>query len=93
MRHTVTIRTATPADLSAVLGALVLEGREITGVAVRRRRRDQGIGRRLVEAAAARRGTLVAEFDAAVRPFYEALGFVVESVGDGRFRGRLDASE
>jgi GNAT superfamily N-acetyltransferase len=76
-----------------VVGALVLEGREVANVAVRRRRRDRGVGRRLVEAATTRRETLVAEFDVAVRPFYESLGFVVESAGDGRCRGRLGASE
>lgn len=76
-----------------VVGALVLEGQEMTNVAVRRRRRDQGVGRRLVEAATMRRETLVAEFDVAVRPFYRSLGFAVESAGNGRCRGRLDASE
>lgn len=71
-----------------ILGALVLDGEEVEAVAVRRRRRDQGIGTALVEAAADRRGVLTAEFDGEVRPFYEALGFEVEPVGDGRFRGR-----
>jgi len=64
-----------------VLGALVLVDDEIDAVAVRRRRRDQGIGRALVAAAADRRDRLVAEFDASVRPFYEQLGFAIEPVG------------
>jgi len=41
----------------------VLDGEEILAVAVRRRRRDQGIGSALVEAAGDRREELVAEFD------------------------------
>jgi GNAT superfamily N-acetyltransferase len=71
-----------------VLGALVLDGTHIEAVAVRRRRRGQGIGTALVEAAADRRERLTAEFDADVRPFYEHLGFSIEPTEtDGRFRG------
>jgi GNAT superfamily N-acetyltransferase len=79
-----------------VLGALVLDGDEIAAVAVRRRRRGQGIGTALVRAAAARRDRLTAAFRSEVRPFYESLGFAVEPIGEstageepGRFRGRL----
>ncbi|WP_135363096.1 GNAT family N-acetyltransferase [Halosimplex halophilum] len=81
-----------------VLGALVLvdcegpAGAEIDAVAVRRRRRGQGIGRALVAAAADRYDRLVAEFDAGVRPFYESLGFEIEpTTGDepDRYRGVL----
>lgn len=77
-------------DTGTLVGALVLEGEEIASVAVRRRRRGQGIGRALVAAAAGRRDRLVAEFDACVRPFYERLGFRIEPLGDDRFRGLLD---
>lgn len=72
-----------------VLGALVLDGDRIVSVAVRRRRRGQGIGRALVEAALADRDRLVAEFDERVRPFYESLGFEVESIEaeSDRYRG------
>ena len=71
-----------------VLGALVLAGDHVDAVAVRRSRRGQGIGTALVEAAAARRERLVAEFREGVRPFYESLGFEVEpTVEEGRFRG------
>jgi GNAT superfamily N-acetyltransferase len=62
-----------------VLGALVLASDHITAVAVRRRRRGQGIGTALVETAADRRERLTAEFDADLRPFYEKLGFDIES--------------
>ncbi|MFC6974861.1 GNAT family N-acetyltransferase [Halomicroarcula sp. GCM10025709] len=73
-----------------VVGALVLDGGRVDAVAVRRRRRGQGIGTALVEAAADRRERLTAEFDAAVRPFYESLGFTVESLAEpGRCRGVL----
>lgn len=74
-----------------VLGALVLDRTEIEAVAVRRRRRGQGIGTALVEAAVERRDRLVAEFDAHVRPFYESLGFDVERVEEKRCRGVLEA--
>lgn len=71
-----------------ILGALALDGREILAVAVRRRRRGQGIGTALVEAATERSERLVAEFDAAVRPFWESLGFeVAPAAGRDRYRG------
>ncbi|RLM48029.1 N-acetyltransferase [Haloarcula sp. Atlit-47R] len=72
-----------------VLGALVLDGDRVAAVAVRRRRRGQGIGTRLVEAALDRRDRLIAEFDTDVRPFYERLGFDVEPLDNeaDRFRG------
>jgi GNAT superfamily N-acetyltransferase len=76
-----------------VLGALVLDGAEIEAVAVRRRRRGQGIGTALVEAAAERRNRLDAEFDAHVCPFYEALGFDVERVEEKRYRGVLERGD
>ncbi|WP_435177058.1 GNAT family N-acetyltransferase [Halorussus sp. AFM4] len=90
----------------SILGALVLVPGEDEGtsprdgaahvdaVAVRRARRGRGVGSALVRAAAERRGVLTAEFDPAVRPFYESLGFDVSRVdGDGeasRLRGRYD---
>lgn len=84
--------TAATGD-ETVVGTLVLDGDEIANVAVRRRRRGQGIGTALVGAAAARRETLVAEFDADVRPFYDSLGFATEAVREGRYRGVLDPAE
>jgi GNAT superfamily N-acetyltransferase len=70
-----------------VVGALLLVGERVDAVAVRRRRRGQGVGRALVEAAGERRGRLVAAFDPDVRPFYESLGFeVVDEVAGGRLR-------
>lgn len=62
----------------------------LSAVAVRRRRRGQGIGSALV-AAVAERGRVTAAFDAAVRAFYESLGFAVERDGDGQLRGVADA--
>lgn len=74
-----------------VLGACLLAGEEIEAIAVRRARRDQGIGTALVEAAADRRNGLTAAFDADLRPFYEGLGFEISpSEGDGRLRGVRD---
>lgn len=74
---------------SRVLGALVLDGREIDAIAVRRARRGQEIGTELVEAAIdSIDGELTAEFHRRVRPFYESLGFAIEPVNEpNRFRG------
>ena len=60
----------------------------ITAIAVRRRRRDSGIGRQLLRAAADRVGPrpLTATFDERVRPFYRACGFEIEP-HEGRYWG------
>jgi GNAT superfamily N-acetyltransferase len=73
-------------ETDQLLGVLVLDGDRIHAVAVRPNRRGQGIGTALVEAAAERRDRLVADFEPAVRPFWESLGFRIETVGD-RHRG------
>ncbi|MDG5758291.1 GNAT family N-acetyltransferase [Natronococcus sp. A-GB1] len=74
-----------------LLGALVLEPRErgahVASVGVRRRHRGRGIGRRLVEQALERERRLTARFDDGVRPFYEALEFAIEPIGEDRHRG------
>lgn len=76
----------------SLLGTLVLGGDDVRAVAVRRRRRDQGIGAALVEAALDRRGRLVAEFDERVQPFWESLGFTLEKADEeDRYRGVLTA--
>ncbi|WP_049969350.1 GNAT family N-acetyltransferase [Haladaptatus cibarius] len=82
---------------SRILGTVVLESRNrgahIDAIAVLRARRGQGIGRELVEAAREQYGRLTAEFDPKIRPFYESLGFEIESVENGtneRFRGTLE---
>ncbi|WP_158058656.1 GNAT family N-acetyltransferase [Halorussus halophilus] len=83
----------------SILGALVLvpksgeDAAYIDAVAVRRARRAQGVGTALVGRAAEREGQLTAEFDADVRPFYEALGFDVSPVegADGE-RGEQEES-
>ena len=73
-----------------ILGALVLDGPEITTVAVRPGRRGQGIGTGLVAAASRRRDRLVAEFEERVLPFWEALGCDIKAISAGnRYRGRL----
>lgn len=66
--------------------------RHVEAVAVRRRRRDQGVGRRLIEAAAERCDYLTADYHPEVRAFYDAVGFTVTDEGtgegdDGRLRG------
>lgn len=74
-----------------VLGALVYSTADasahVDAIAVRRRRRGQGIGTALVRELARGRERVTAEFDAGVRPFYESLGFTIESLDDDRFRG------
>ncbi|MBX0287020.1 GNAT family N-acetyltransferase [Haloarcula salinisoli] len=85
------VLVAVSTDGERVLGALVLSGHHIDAVAVRRRRRGQGIGSALVEAAADRRERLTAEFDADLRSFYEGLGFTIEQTDEsGRLWGERD---
>jgi len=82
------VLVAVSADRERVLGALVRSGDHIDAVAVRRRRRGQGIGTALVEAAAEGRDRLTATFDADLRQFYEGLGFEVRPAGEPeRLRG------
>ncbi len=77
-----------------VVGAAALRphyvrtGAHVAAIAVRPRRRGQGIGTALI--AATERRPLTAEFDADVRPFYESLGFAVRPLDDGRCRGVLE---
>jgi len=71
-----------------ILGALVLDRDHIDAVAVRQRRRGQGLGTALVETAAERCDSLTATFDDSVRPFYESLGFDIEPAAEeGRWFG------
>lgn len=78
-------------DDGRLLGVLVLKGSEVISIAVRPRRRGQGVGAALVTAAFERRGQITAEFRAELRPFYESLGFDIETApGDRRLRGTLE---
>lgn len=78
-----------------VLGTAVLEpgedGAHLESIAVRRARRGQGIGSALVGRARERHGTLTAECDPDLRPFYESLGFELEPAEDGRLRGTTES--
>lgn len=70
------------------LGVAVLDGDEITSIAVRRRRRDQRIGTKLVERAKRDRTKLFATFEPGVVPFWKSVGFDIEPVeAESRFRG------
>lgn len=82
-----------------VLGAAAVEadGRgdpgEIHAIAVRPRRRGQGIGTALVAEAERRWTPVLAEFDERVLPFYEALDFGITPIeGAGRFRAEKPAT-
>ena len=69
---------------------------EIEQIAVHRSRRGRGIGSSLVDAAAERAaGALVARFHEQVRPFYDALGFVIVDGGenDGEIEPRRSDGE
>lgn len=99
-----------------VLGAVVLDpdgppwesngvtdsrATHVVAVAVRRRRRGQGVGtalvetaRTLVESSADRTSPLTAAFAPDVRPFYESLGFAVTGERpDGRLTGTLEGDD
>jgi GNAT superfamily N-acetyltransferase len=79
------------AQADIVLGTLVLDGSEITAIAVRPRRRGQGIGTRLVDEAAKCCDGLVASFDPRVREFWAGLGFEIErGENTERLRGSLE---
>lgn len=73
-------------------GALVArpteEGAHVEAIAVRNPRQGAGLGSTLVRAAADRWGTLTADFDPDLRPFYESLGFEIADTGGARLRGR-----
>ncbi len=88
-RDDVLVAVAGESPDERVLGALVLDGHEIVAVAVRRRRRGQGIGSQLVESAAIRHESLVADFEEDVRPFWESLDFRIAPADEpSRYRGR-----
>ena len=76
-----------PARERRTEGVKATASAHVDAIAVRPGRRGQRVGASLVESGAARWGTLTAEFDERVRPFYESLGFDVEPLGEGRFRG------
>lgn len=83
-------------DLASISDSKAVDNAEparITAIAVRRRRRDRGIGRQLVDAAATRIAPrpLTAVFDERVRPFYRACGFEIEP-HEGRLRGCLQST-
>ncbi|UTF54235.1 GNAT family N-acetyltransferase [Natronosalvus rutilus] len=88
-------RSVGTGETRRVLGAVVFEppvrgetkGAHVVAIAVHRRHRGRGIGTDLLEEALERAGALTANFDADVRPFYESLGFEIESIAEGRYRG------
>lgn len=83
-----TVLVAVDSEDSPILGAIVVDGRRIEAIAVRPNRRDQGIGTALLTNAAEQtENELIATFDPSVWPFYERLGFEVESIEeDSRVR-------
>ncbi|MFB6370311.1 MAG: GNAT family N-acetyltransferase [Haloarculaceae archaeon] len=80
------VLVAVPAEGGVVLGAIVLDGSVIRAIAVRRRRRNQGLGTALVETAAAQREQLIATFDSSLEPFWMELGFEVIDRDGNRVR-------
>jgi GNAT superfamily N-acetyltransferase len=92
-----TVRARIPHDVlvavedDRILGAIVLDEDHIDAVAVRRMRREQGIGRSLIERAGTQRGTLTATFRPEVCHFYASLGFEIEQTSETRCRGTRPA--
>jgi GNAT superfamily N-acetyltransferase len=84
-------RTVVAVEEGRLLGTAVCVSTEsdvrIEAIAVRKRRKGQGIGTALVERVLEDHDRVVAEFDERVRPFYESLGFEIETTENGRFRG------
>ena len=71
-----------------ILGILVSTGNTIEVIAVRSKRRDQGIGSALVKTAAKNSNKpLIAEFDKESLQFYQKLGFSISPKTDGRYLG------
>ncbi len=85
-----TVLVAVAAD--RMLGACVInprdEGAVVEAIAVRPNRRGQTIGSMLLDAASDTYSPLIAEFDAAVKPFYESLDFTIEPLTENRYRGQ-----
>ena len=72
---------------SRIRGAIMLAGSHIEAVAVARPHRRQGLGRALIEAAAAERGQLTAACPRAVSPFYAQVGFALWALPSDRVFG------
>jgi len=71
---------------TTILGVLISKQNNIEAIAVRSRRRHQGIGSALVRSLAKKLdGPLIAEFDGPSLQFYQKLGFSLLSEHQGRF--------
>ncbi|OVE83522.1 GNAT family N-acetyltransferase [Natronolimnobius baerhuensis] len=98
-RGSASAESATASGRERILGTIVLEpladddGAHIAAIGVRRSHRGRGFGRALIEHALEREGRLTARFDEGVRPFYERLGFSIESIDDKRHRGVAVAAD
>ncbi len=75
-------------DGEQIVGVAVVDDGKILAIAVRRRRRGQGIGTALVRHLKQQHDRLVAYFDTRVEPFWSTVGFRQQSVsGSDRLRG------
>ncbi len=81
-------------DGERLLGTIVVEprpeGSHVAAIGVRRRHRDRGLGRALIEHALDRDGRLTARFADDVRPFYERLRFAIEPIDEKHHRGVIE---
>lgn len=65
----------------------------VEAVAVRRKRRNQGIGRALIGNILARYGSATVTFNEGVKPFYETLGVSILSARNKTYYGVLEADD
>ena len=73
---------------TAIIGVIILAENVIDAIAVRSKRRNQGIGSALVFAAAEQIGSpLTAEFDLTSLSFYQHLGFLISPLGENKYIG------
>ncbi|MFB6185480.1 MAG: GNAT family N-acetyltransferase [Halobacteriaceae archaeon] len=79
-----------------IIGVIVVspdgEIAEIDHIIVQKDHRNEGIGRNLVSRACNRWGPLTAEFRAAVKPFYQSLGFDIKKINN-RYRGHINLQD
>ncbi len=79
---------------TTIIGVVILTENVIDTIAVRSKRRNQGIGSALVFAAAEQvESPLTAEFDSTSLSFYQHLGFLISPLGENKYIGLYTISD